>query len=584
MNHRIFVALLALALHLPLHAAPGSDTALHTLFDQRWQEQAERTPEWATYRGDLRFNDRLADRSPAARAAEDAADRRWLERARAWPRDGLAAGDRLSLDMFVDGLERQVEQQAFEGWRGMLVRSLGGPQNGFADLMLVVPMGTEAQARQLLSRMAQFPGRMDEDIAIMRRSQALGWVPARDVLLRALAQIDAQLALPPADSPYAAPFKRLGRAIPADRQAALQEEGRAAVLAQVLPALRRLRAYLADEALPKAPADGALLHYPGGPAVYAQVVRHMTTTTMTPEQIHAIGQRELTRLRGEMEATMREAKFEGDFAAWVKYLTTDPRFFNASPEALLEGYRALGKRFDAAMPQLFATLPRLPWGVRAMPAFRGPDAAEYYDRPDEAGTRPGWFNANAAGYKRRPTWAMATLTAHEAVPGHHLQSARALELAGLPAFRRNGWYPAYSEGWALYAETLGLEIGLYDDPYVRFGHLQAQAFRAARLVVDTGIHALGWKRQQAIDFMVERTGQDRGFITSEVDRYTSNPGQALTYMIGQLKIRELREKAQAALGPKFDLRRFHDAVIDQGPMPLDLLEQVITAWVDTQRR
>ena len=236
------------------------------------------------------------------------------------------------------------------------------------------------------------------------------------------------------------------------------------------------------------------------------------------------------------------------------------------------------------MPKLFAELPRSPYGVRAMPSFQGPDAAEYYNGPALDGSRGGWFNANVLGWKNRPTWRMATLTAHEAVPGHHLQIARATELRSLPEFRRSGGYTAFGEGWAVYAEALGREIGLYENPYDLFGHLQWRAFRAARLVVDTGIHSLGWTRQQAIDFMVERTGMDRAFVESEVDRYVSQPGQALGYMIGALKIAELRDKSRAALGPRFDVRRFHNAVIDNGSLPLDVLEKAVGEWVAAEAR
>jgi len=339
---------------------------------------------------------------------------------------------------------------------------------------------------------------------------------------------------------------------------------------------------VADEYMRKAPADGALRNYPDGAHVYDIVVRNQTTTSLSAAEIHAIGQRELARLRAEMEAVMRETKFDGNFAQFIRYLNTDPKFFYASPEALLAGYRDIAKRIDAELPRLFAELPRAPYGVRAMPAFQGPDAAEYYDGPALDGTRPGYFNANTLGWRTRPIWKMATLTAHEAVPGHHLQIARAVELHGLPRFRRNGGYTAFIEGWAVYAETLGRDIGLYADPYSLFGHLQWQAFRAARLVVDTGIHSLGWTRQQAIDFMVERTGMDRGFVTSEVDRYTSSPGQALGYMIGKLKISELRDRAKARLGDRFDIRRFHNAVIDQGALPLDTLEKVIDEWIGNE--
>ena len=267
----------------------------------------------------------------------------------------------------------------------------------------------------------------------------------------------------------------------------------------------------------------------------------------------------------------------------MAFLNSDERFFHKSPEALLAGYRDIAKRIDAEMPRLFAELPRAPYGVRAMPAHMGANRAEYYNGPAADGSRAGFFFANTLAWRKRPIWGMETLVAHEAMPGHHMQIARASELRGLPNFRRTGFgYTAFSEGWALYAETLGFDLGLYTDPYSRFGHLQWQAFRAARLVVDTGVHALGWGRQQAIDFMVERTGVEREFVAGEVDRYTSDPGQALAYMVGKLKFDELRDRAKARLGARFDIRKFHNAVLDNGALPLGTLERLIDEWISAQ--
>jgi uncharacterized protein (DUF885 family) len=363
----------------------------------------------------------------------------------------------------------------------------------------------------------------------------------------------------------------------------LQQRGREAIAQQVVPPLKALRTMITAELMPKSPQEGALRNYPGGDAVYALYVRQQTTTSLSPAQIHALGQRELLRLRGEMEAVIKEVGFQGNFAQFVLHLNTDPRYFHKSPEALLAGYREIAKRVDAELPKLFAELPRAPYGIQAMPAHMGANRAEYYNGPALDGSRAGFFFANTLAWRKRPIWGMETLVAHEAMPGHHLQIARATELRGLPNFRRSGFgYTAFSEGWALYAETLGFELGLYSEPTSRFGHLQWQAFRAARLVADTGVHALGWTRQQAIDFMVERTGVEREFVESEVDRYTSQPGQALAYMIGKLKFDELRDRAKARLGARFDIRKFHNAVLDNGALPLATLDGLVDEWIAAQ--
>jgi uncharacterized protein (DUF885 family) len=560
-------------------ADPQDTAALHALFERQWEDVSRRFPESSTYRGDLRYNDRLTDESAEAIAAIDALNRGWLAEAKALRRDRLSAADRLSLDLFIGNHERRVAKQAFPGYRSLYLGALGGAQSDFADLLQVSPVQTRAQVEQMLARMRAYPRQMDQQIDAMRRGMALGWVSSRDVLERVLAQIDTQLPADVEAGPHYVPFKHLGSSIPAAEQAALQAAGRAAIEQHVAPALRKLRTFVANEYMPRAPTHGALHAYPDGARVYEMLVRNQTTTSLSAAQIHAIGLREVARIRAEMEGVMRQTKFEGGFAQFIDYLNTDPKFFHTSADALLAGYRDISKRIDAEMPRLFAELPRAPYGVRAMPAFRGPDAAEYYNGPALDGSRSGYFNANVLGWKSRPTWRMATLTAHEAVPGHHLQIARATELRALPNFRRQDGYVAFAEGWAVYAETLGREIGIYDDPYSLFGHLQWQIFRAARLVVDTGIHSLGWTRQQSIDYMVERTGMDRAFVTAEVDRYVSQPGQALGYMIGALKIAELRDRAKAKLGARFDIRRFHNAVIDQGSLPLDVLEKVIDEWI-----
>ena len=561
---------------------PAVAQRLHELFARHWEESAARFPEWATWRGDHRFGERFTDNSPEGRAAHDAWVREWLREIQAVPPQALSATDRVSRELFIHDYTEDVRLQAYPGWRSRSLVSQWGFQSGLAGLLRSSPVSTATEVRQMLTRLAAYPTRVDQEIVHLREGLAIGWASPRPVLERVLQQIDGQLPADVTASPCYAPFNNLGSDIAATEQDMLRGQAQRAITDQVYPALRKLRAFAQDECLAKAPPDGALSRYPGGTAVYAELVRQHTTTELTPQQIHDIGRGQLVRLRGEMETAMRESGFKGEFAAFVTYLNSEPKFFYASPEALLAGYRDIGKRIEPELPKLFAELPRMPYGVRAIPAHLGPGAAEYYDGPSLDGTRPGWFYANVLALRTRPIWGMETLIAHEAVPGHHLQIARASELGALPPFRRDGGYTVYAEGWALYAETLGSQLGLYRDHYSRFGHLQAQAFRAARLMVDTGLHALGWTRGQAVDFMVERTGRDREFVATEVDRYYSNPGQALAYMIGQLKIIELRERAQARLGARFDIRRFHNALLDQGAVPLPVLERLVDEWVTAQ--
>lgn len=563
---------------------PAETRALHALFERQWEDEARRFPVESTYRGDLRFNHLLGDQSEQAIADYDAHVMRWLAEARAIRADRLGPTDRVSRALKIDSLQRSVDEQAFEGYRTLMLGALGGAQTEFADLMRMSPLRTFKHGEDILARMAAYPRQMEQQIAYMRKGMGLGWVSARPVLERVVAQIDGQLPSNVEDNPFYAPFKRMPSDMPAAEAERLRAGARAAIAQHVEPAMRRLRAFVVNEYMPKAPPSGAMRGYPDGAKVYDMAVRHSTTTRLTAAEVHAIGLRELARIRAEMDAIRAQVKFDGDFAQFVRHLNSDPKFFHAGPDALLAGYRDIAKRIDAEMPRLFAELPRAPYGVRAMPAHEGASSAEYYSGPALDGSRGGWFNANVLAWRIRPIWGMATLTAHEAVPGHHLQIARSQEMKGLPDFRRVGGYGAFMEGWAVYAETLGHEIGLYDDPYARFGHLQWQALRAARLVVDTGIHSLGWTRDQSIAYMVERTGMDASFISQEVDRYTSWPAQALGYMIGKLKIDELRDRAKAKLGAKFDIRRFHNVVIDNGAVPLDVLETLVEEWVASQTR
>jgi len=578
------VAGLALALSLlPAWAQGDADETrrLHQMFTVWWEESARRSPEFSTFRGDRLYDDRLSDTSPEAIAEMEEGLRRLMIEARGFRRDKLGPVDQVSLDLFIDQIERFQAINAFDGFRRQSISASFGFQSRFAGLMRLQTAETPKRAEEVLARMAAYPLRVDQEIARVRGAIPLGWVAPRPVLERALRELDAQIAAAPRDGPFFEPFRRPSPGITAAELEQIRKRAEQAIVEQVLPAQRKLRAFIVDELLPAAPVAGGLLRYPGGAAVYAELVRQNTTTNLSPQQVHDIGLREMARLRGEFAAVQKSMKFEGSFAEFVAHLN-GPQYKYESPEALLAAVRAISRRIDPEMPALFAELPRAPYGVRPIPAFLGPGVADNYSAPPIGGAGPGWFNTNTAAYQRRPRWALPTLVAHEAMPGHHLQSARARELGDLPLFRRQVFYTAYGEGWALYAETLGERFGLYEAPEDRFGHLQAQALRAARLVVDTGLHALGWSREQAIEYMRRETGESPVFVDSEVDRYLSNPGQALAYMIGQLKIIELRDRAQAKLGARFDIRRFHNVLLDQGVVPLYMLERYVDEWIAAQ--
>lgn len=562
--------------------AQAPSQTLHALFAEYWEDTARDLPEWATWRGDHRFDNRLADHSHAARAARDRQARQWLARATAIDRAALSPADQLSLDVFIHGRADEAAYQPFEGWRTMSLGAEGGLHTDLPDLLRLMPADSVPQVEAVLARLAAVPRRVDQELQWIGRGVTLGWVPPAPVLQRVLAQLDEQPHAPPQDSPWLEPLQRMSPQIPPAEQASLRRRGDVVLREQVLPALQRLRDFVAGDYLRHAPANGALSGYADGPRVYALLIATHTTLPWSAQQLHDIGLREVARLQREIVAAWRDAAFAGSLAQWLEHLNTDPRYFHTSGEALLAGYRDIAKRIDPELPRLFAELPRIPYGIAAMPAHFDAGKAEYYIDPALDGSRPGWFFANPRAYTQRPIWSMETLVAHETVPGHHLQVARAAELESLPEFRRNNAFTAYVEGWALYAETLGFELGLYRDAASRYGHLQLQIFRAARLVVDTGIHAFGWSREDAIDYLSATSGLARSQCAAEVDRYTSIPGQALAYMSGQLKIVELRQRAQAALGERFDLRRFHNALLDQGALPLSVLERSIDDWIAGQ--
>jgi uncharacterized protein (DUF885 family) len=398
-----------------------------------------------------------------------------------------------------------------------------------------------------------------------------------------VAILDTQLGADPAASGFHEPFTRFPAAVPDRERARLSSSGRDAIDTAVRPALRGFREFLAKDYRAAAPEEGGLGRQ-GGEALYRYLVVHHTTSALTPDDIHARGLSEVARIRSEREAVKTRAGFTGPLSQFFEHLRTDPRFFHREPQDLLTGYRSLAKTVDPRLVKLFGRLPRMPYGVEPTPDARAPHATTgYYFPAAPDGSRAGTYQVNLYRPETRPRWEMIPLTLHEAVPGHHLQVSLAAERTDLPAFRRLGYFVAYGEGWGLYSEWLGHEMGLYADPYDHFGQLAWEMWRAVRLVVDTGMHAKGWTRDQAIRYFLESSPRPELDVVTEVDRYLATPGQALAYKIGQLRILALRRRAEAALGPRFDVRAFHDEVLGAGSLPLDLLEARIDAWIATQR-
>ena len=586
----LLAAAIAAGLTAPVHAiaqtaaatsAPSRNPAtqaLHALFEEEWERGMRENPEEATYRGDKRYNDRWTDMSMAAIQSRMDGDRKALQRARAIDRSALSAADQLHYDVFVWDLEKAVERQAYREYLRP-VSQRGGIQNaeGIAELL---PFASTQDYRDWLARMRALPTVIGQTQALMREGVAAGNTPPRVLMQRIPGQVQAQLVDDPTKSPFYKPFAKFADTVPEADRAALQAEAKQIISTQLVPAYRGFLAFFNDEYLPKTRESIAAVDLPDGKAYYDFVAGYFTTTDLTADQIHQIGLKEVARIRAEMEKVKAEVGFEGTLAEFFEHLRTDPKFFYRTPQELFTAYEAMSKRIDPQLVKVFRTIPRLPYGVRPIPDNIAPDTTTAYYQPGAVdGTRAGFYYVNLYKPEVRPKWEMMALSLHEAVPGHHFQFARGMELPDVPMFRRIGYFVAYGEGWGLYAERLGYDMGLYDDPYDRMGQLAYDMWRAVRLVVDTGMHSKGWSRDQAIAFFMDNSPKTRQDVVNEIDRYIGWPGQALAYKIGQLKISELREKAAKRLGPKFDLREFNDAVLETGSVPLSALEKHIGAWV-----
>jgi uncharacterized protein (DUF885 family) len=566
----------------PATQGQGSESErLQRFFDLYWLTGLRQGPEFATYVGVAGFDDRLSDFSPEAFALGERITKLELAALSSIDRAQLAPAEQVSYDLALRRLRPAIEGESFHG-EYLQITQMGGIHQELTFLLPAMPARTIQDFENMLARLQAYPTAVDQAMSLLDQGLKAGITPPRVTLRDVPQQVAALLADDPLQSPILAPFTTIPERISAADRERLRREASRIYREQVAPTLRKLHDYLANTYVPGARDSIAMSALPNGKAWYASKLRLSTTTDLTPEQIHQLGLSEVARIRKEMDAIIAATGFKGSFAEFCNFLRTDPRFFYDKPEDLVAGYREITKRIDPELIKLFGRLPRLPYGVMAMPEAAAQSApAAYFNSGSLAAGRPGWFQVNTSNLKSRPKWSMEALAAHEAVPGHHLQYALVEELGELPEWRRWDIYPVFSEGWGLYAESLGGELGLYKDPYSKFGQLTLEIWRAIRLVVDTGLHAMGWTRQQAIDYCKANSARTEHEIEAEIDRYIAHPGGATCYKIGELKLKELRAYAEKELGPKFDLRAFHDRVLGNGQLPLDLLEKSVREWVAT---
>jgi uncharacterized protein (DUF885 family) len=562
-------------------AAPPA--AFHALLDEAWRFQLQEDPLFATWVGERRWNDRLPSVTAEDERRRADFSRALLERLKSIDPAALGSPDRISYQMFERQLEDALADFEFKGFYFPITVD-DGFHIAFARLPSRVPLETAEDYQNYLARLKAFPEYVAQHIALMREGLGAGYSLPRVIFEGYEVTIASHLVDDPTRSVFYSPFQRLPARIAESERERWIEAGKTAVAEAVVPAYRRFLDFMVNEYLPKARTSIGASELPHGREYYAHLIRRFTTLDLTADQVHQRGLDEVARIRAEMNQVIREVGFTGDFPAFLKFLRTDSRFYARTPEQLLKEAAWIAKRMDGKLPSLFKTLPRLPYGIEPVPAHLAPKyTGGRYVGPAQGSTEAGYYWVNTYALASRPLYTLESLTLHEAVPGHHLQNALARELSDLPPFRRFTNLSAFGEGWGLYSERLGLEAGFYTDPYSNFGRLTYEMWRACRLVVDSGMHAKGWTREQARDFLASNTALSLHEIRTETDRYISWPGQALAYKIGELTIRELRAKAERELGERFDVREFHDLVLGNGPVPLPVLETQVNSFIAEQK-
>ena len=556
--------------------------ALHALFESEWEKKLRDEPTLSSYLGYKQHNSRWPDRSLSFLRNQHEHRQAVLGRLDQIDLDQLSSSDRINYELFRQQYENDVRSFPF-GWHLIPLNQREGIQDesSLADAM---SFDTVRDYEDWISRLNRFPTYMDQTLALMQEGVRRRIVHARVVMNRLPAQIRRQIVDDPTASLYYKPFRRFPDDIPAAEQQRLRTDAAAAIRRNIIPSYRKMLEFFEAVYLPACYEKVGVFQFPDGQKFYAHRAKLFTTTDLTPQEIHDIGHREVKRIRAEMEAIVKQVEFKGSFREFLEHLRTDPKFYFENPNDLLVAYRDACKKIDPQLVRLFGKLPRIPYGIEPIPEHIAPDTTTaYYREPSADGLRAGTYFVNLYKPEVRPKYEIEVLSVHEAVPGHHLQLALALELENVPTFRRFAGYTAFIEGWALYSEGLGEQLGLYQDPYSKFGQLTYDMWRAVRLVVDTGMHSRGWTRQQAIDFFAENTAKTMLDIENEVDRYIAWPGQALAYKIGQLKIQELRAKAEHKLGDRFDIRAFHDMLLSEGSVTLSIVERMVDDWIAEQK-
>lgn len=571
----------------PGEEATDEAARLRSLVDEYFERVLELNPLQATSIGDNRYNDRIANRlGPEYREQDRALNEEFLERVEEIDAEQLSGQDLLTYQTFRYSRQLELDGMRFPNHLQPVNQFFSMP-NSFVQLgsgSSIHPFRTVDDYDDFLSRVDDFVVLMDQAITNMKAGMEQGVVQPRILMERTLPQLESQITEDVEDSTFYRPIEDMPDDFSDEDRERLTAAYRRTIAEEIVPAYERLGNFIADEYLAAARESVGMEGLPNGEEWYRFLVRQRTTTTMTPAEIHQIGLDEVARIHEEMQGIMDEVGFEGTLEEFFEFLNTDERFYYDEPGQLIQGYRDMADHIGNLAPKLFNVFPETGFEIRPVEPFREKSASGgSYRRGTPDGSRPGVFFANTYDIKARPKWAMESLFLHEAIPGHHFQISIQQELEGLPRFRRFGSYTAYVEGWGLYAESLGKELGVYTDPYQYFGALNAELWRAIRLVVDTGLHDKGWTRRQVLDYMYENSAVKEARAVSEAERYMAIPGQALAYKIGQLKIRALREQAEAALGDDFDVKAFHAEVLTDGPLPLELLESKIERWIASQR-